>query len=855
MKQKLFFVLLFLFTPLNCFACELQSDVKEPRVSIITSLYNGDEYIAGFLEDQVRQINFDEYELIIINANSPGNEETIIKEYAKRFPNIIYVRLDHDPGLYAVWNRGIKMSRADYITNANVDDRRNPEILKKHVEALEQDASVDLVYSDYKVTDIPNETYQKSAARHVVLPWEFTPNNMHKCLPGPQPLWRKSMHTKYGYFDETFKSAGDFEMWNRAVSKGARFKRVPGESGLYYMNPRGLSTDVTKKEMQDAETDRVLQTYSRMWNTQYQYFCTAADSKTFHNLLNLIGSIQSAEFEELGGIAVFDLGLTDEQRAYLSTIEKVSVHRLEISNPDLLKYYKASNEGRMIQGWGAWKFVALKQALDIFPYALWIDSDFTVLKSLRSVFQHIKETGYFLCTIGDEKYDGHCTHPVRWGATKYVSSAFQLDDAEKTYVLDKEPVMSGVIGFSREAGDYLIDPLYNYAKNLKLFEDDGTASQGFGSARADETVLSIFAYLRGLAVCQQDFTQKSPLILSGKNGHQECFFTWRKGYVNEKTVLYHSRNDLSDYERYVKALHRTNNEPVCEQSKKTKIVGLVPARNEVRFLYQHLKALSLYVDAIIYLDDVSDDNSVQLVESVAAECKVEKIIKKDRWIRDEPGDRNRLLQEGRAIGGTHFVVLDADEMFTANCLDNDFLRNAIVALNPGDKMCLVWIQLWRSVSEYRFDDSIWTWNYKDFIFCDDGKCSYVSDFLNTPRTPQDLSGNVKFIRGYDHGVLHFQFVNWRNLLVKQAWYRCLEHLRNPSKSIKEINELYGPSKDELNLRTAQAPAAWFAHYTFFDPGVYQMAEEWKEKEVLTWFVQYGKNFFEQLDIWDINWGI
>jgi len=853
MKQNLFFALLCFVASFNFLIADPQG-AKKPRASIITSLYNGDDFIVGFLEDQVKQINFDEYELIIINANSPGNEEPIIKEYMKRYPNIVYVRLDHDPGLYAVWNMAIKMARADFITNANVDDRRNPEILKKHVEALEHDNSIELVYSDYKVTEIPNETYEKTSARYVVLPCEFSPNRMHKCLPGPQPMWRKSMHTKYGYFDETFKSAGDFEMWNRAVSKGARFKRVPGESGLFYINPRGLSTDVTKKEMQDEEAHRVSRMYSRMWNAQYQYFCTAADSNVFGNLLNLIGSIQNSEFDELGGIAVFDLGLTDEQRTFLGAIEKVSIHKIAIANPDLLKYFKASNDGRMIQGWGAWKFVALKQALDIFPYALWIDPDFTVLKSLRTVFQHIQETGYFLCTIGDEKFDGKCAHPIRWGATEYVRNAFNLEGSEKVHVLDKEPVLSGVIGFSRQAVDYLIDPLYNYAKNLKLFEDDGTASQGFGSARAEETVLSIFAYLHGLTVHRQDFTQKTPLLVYSQGSHHEFFMTWCKGCVDGKTSLYHSRSDLSNYERYAKALRRANNELIDVASKKIKIVGLVPGRNEASFLYQHLKALSMYVDAIVYLDDASDDNSVQLVESIAAECKVEKIIKKDRWIRDEPGDRNRMLWAGREIGGTHFVVLDADEMFTANCLDNNALRNAIIALEPGDQICMIWIQLWRGLNQYRFDDSVWTWNYKHFIFCDDGACSYASDFLHTSRTPRDLKGNVKFMRGYDYGVLHFQFVNWRNLLVKQAWYRCLEHIRNPTKSIKDINELYAPSKDESNLRTAQSPVSWFANYAFFDPSIYQKPEGWKEREVLSWFTEHGKNFFEQLDIWDIEWG-
>ena len=89
------------------------------RVSIITSLYNGDEFIEGFLQYITQQTIFDECELIIINANSPGNEEPIINKYLEQYSNIVYTKLDHDPGLYAVWNMAIKMASADYVITAS----------------------------------------------------------------------------------------------------------------------------------------------------------------------------------------------------------------------------------------------------------------------------------------------------------------------------------------------------------------------------------------------------------------------------------------------------------------------------------------------------------------------------------------------------------------------------------------------------------------------------------------------------------------------------------------------------------------------------------------------------------------
>ncbi|MDT9187295.1 MAG: FkbM family methyltransferase [Limnospira sp. PMC 894.15] len=286
-----------------------------------------------------------------------------------------------------------------------------------------------------------------------------------------------------------------------------------------------------------------------------------------------------------------------------------------------------------------------------------------------------------------------------------------------------------------------------------------------------------------------------------------------------------------------------------------KIVGLVPAKNAEKIIEQCLRSLSYYTDAIVFLDDASQDNTLPIVQAIAGECQVEKILTKTEWYRDEPGDRNALLQAGRQIGGTHFIVLDADEMLTANCYNQGKLREIILSLNPGDKLKLNWIQLWRSVNQYRYDHSVWTDNYKDFIFCDDGNCAYNSGFIHTSRTPHNLSGDTYQVdEDYIYGVLHFQFVNWRNMLVKQAWYRCLELIRNPRKPIAQINALYRPSKDETELGLKDAPKYWFSDYPFFDETAYSEPEQWREKQVMEWFDEYGKAFFEGLDIWDINWG-
>ena len=91
-----------------------------------------------------------------------------------------------------------------------------------------------------------------------------------------------------------------------------------------------------------------------------------------------------------------------------------------------------------------------------------------------------------------------------------------------------------------------------------------------------------------------------------------------------------------------------------------------------------------FTNEIIVLDDVSTDMTVPTIQIHShKECNVTEIIRKKEWYRDEPGDRNILLNAGRAHGGTHFIVIDADEMFTSNCLDNSFEINNINAATWG----------------------------------------------------------------------------------------------------------------------------------------------------------------------------
>lgn len=290
------------------------------------------------------------------------------------------------------------------------------------------------------------------------------------------------------------------------------------------------------------------------------YFCTAANEVYFNNLINLIGSIHKTNFDNLVEIAVYDLGLTEEQKNILSHIQKVTINTIEQTNPDILTWYEYA--GRKCLGHYAWKPVVIKQALDKFPYVVWLDAGTVVLRSLDHLFAYIKENGYFLATIGDDPDEqGNCTHNVRWGMTEYVKNKFGMGSSEKQWILNKEILLGGVIGASRGAGyDTFFMQLYELAKDIRNYQDDGTTPFGY-TGRHDQTLMSILAYGSGMKVHLQDRKQMVPMQLVVQGKEYPLYITWDYNYVNynNHTHIYNCRHDLSLFNEHVQYLHWIDN--------------------------------------------------------------------------------------------------------------------------------------------------------------------------------------------------------------------------------------------------------------------------------------------------------
>ncbi len=304
--------------------------MKDILVTALVSTYNSEKFIRGCLEDLVSQSLYQKnlLEIIVIDANSQQNEQKIVEEYRRKYPNISYIRTAQRIPLYAAWNVGIKQARGKYLTNANTDDRHHPLALEFLANELEKFPEIALVYPDQITTTLENQTFENFTPSGFAVYPEFDRQYLlNYTFFGHQPMWRASLHKEFGLFSETLRVAGDYEWWLRITEK-YDCKHIPLLLGLYYYNPSGLERENTQLCL--TETFQVRKFYQERANkpslenfypqvTYFKYYIDFTkplselpevsvilfSSETTRNLVQIINSILNQTFKNLEVIVVW----------------------------------------------------------------------------------------------------------------------------------------------------------------------------------------------------------------------------------------------------------------------------------------------------------------------------------------------------------------------------------------------------------------------------------------------------------------------------------------------------------------------------------------------------------------------
>ena len=174
-------------------------------------------------------------ELSIVHNEPTKSELNIIDEFASKF-RIIHCATPRE-NLYASWNRAVAQSTGEYLACWNVDDLRTEDSLIRMSETLDKNPSVGWTYGDFIITP----QFGQTKGRLARTPEWNREVGSRGAIGGAFFMWRRSIHDKLGWFDEQFRSGGDFDFTVR-LSLGGAGRRTSGLHG-YFLNERnGLST-------------------------------------------------------------------------------------------------------------------------------------------------------------------------------------------------------------------------------------------------------------------------------------------------------------------------------------------------------------------------------------------------------------------------------------------------------------------------------------------------------------------------------------------------------------------------------------------------------------------------------------
>ena len=221
------------------------------KVSALISAYHA----SGFMHNRILNL-FGQKKLVkdmelIVVAQEGSVEEDIAKSYSTKV-----ISTPDIPTIGKAWNLAIYQAEGEYLTTANTDDKFMIGGLNHMVDVLDNNPEIGLVFSQVHIEDgqecypwkrIDEPTGEVVGIKNIL---------ERRCIIGPMPLWRKSIHDKIGLFDEDMVVASDYDMWLRMVRGGHRMFYIAESLGIYAKRPGSLEHRNKREGWMEAQKAR-----------------------------------------------------------------------------------------------------------------------------------------------------------------------------------------------------------------------------------------------------------------------------------------------------------------------------------------------------------------------------------------------------------------------------------------------------------------------------------------------------------------------------------------------------------------------------------------------------------------------
>ena len=229
---------------------------KDIKISVIMSVYNGEEYLAEAIDSVLGQ-SFKDFELIVINDCSTDKTSEILKQYEEAETRVKVHTNEVNLRLPSSLNKAISLAQGKYIARMDADDICLPDRLEKQYAFME--AHPDVALSSCRFMTLKNGVIASGGCggktNHESIKALLLVTNP---ILHPGIIAKAEVIRELGY-DKTFTCTEDMELWSRFVMANHKIEIQPEYLMIYRLHDKQITE--TTKERQRGEVKTLQKRY------------------------------------------------------------------------------------------------------------------------------------------------------------------------------------------------------------------------------------------------------------------------------------------------------------------------------------------------------------------------------------------------------------------------------------------------------------------------------------------------------------------------------------------------------------------------------------------------------------------
>ncbi|MEI5991350.1 hypothetical protein A5881_002885 [Enterococcus termitis] len=203
---------------------EIKTFTFQPKISVAVPVYNVEEKWLDACVSSLQNQYYENWELCLADDASPSSYiKPLLKKYADADDRIKVIYREENGHISEATNSALTIATGDYIGFMDNDDELAPQALYEVVKALNEDQTIDFIYTDEdKVTESGkrfNAFYKSKWNSELILNHNYITHFV---------VVKRSLLEKTGGLKTEFNGAQDYDFVLRATENAENITHIPG---------------------------------------------------------------------------------------------------------------------------------------------------------------------------------------------------------------------------------------------------------------------------------------------------------------------------------------------------------------------------------------------------------------------------------------------------------------------------------------------------------------------------------------------------------------------------------------------------------------------------------------------------